>query len=142
MTTSFEETVMKEVIDPSSQIACFDMRRDKAYEDTRSCNIINTPSETLRIAFDKLSSEFRKKHVVHKAYSDSITKGIPIQADEKSLDKLETGMINCHITLVRWDDVSELNSSQTLYVFKRLFVHSQRKFCDRVTLNKSGETQQ
>ena len=83
--------------------------------------------------------KFGKKHVVVKAHLDSITKGPPIKADRESLDKLATDMANCHITLVQWGYDSELNSSQTLLdVFKRLPVHLQRKFSDKVDVYSIG----
>ena len=58
----FEETVMKQVSDPASQLAyLIDICRDKAYEAIRSCNIISPPSEALKTALDKLSMKFGKK---------------------------------------------------------------------------------
>ena len=116
------------------------MCRDKAYEAIRSYNIIRPPSEALKTALDKLSMKFGKKqHVVVKAHLDSITKEPPIKADRESLDKLATDMPNCHITLVQWGYDSELDSSQTLLdVFKRLPVHLQRKFSDKVDVYSIG----
>ena len=113
---SFEETVMKQVSDSALQLAyLIDMSWDKAYEATRSCNIINLQSEALKTAFDKFSSEFG--HVVVMAHLDSIVKGPLIKAEE-SLDKPETGMVNCYLTLVHWDDISELNLSKPCMYLK------------------------
>jgi len=45
----------------------------------------------------------------------------------------------CYITIVQWGYLSELNSSQTLlYVFKRLPIRLQRKFCDEADINSIG----
>jgi len=44
----FEETILKHVSDPASQLAyLIDMCRDKAYEVIRFCNVISPPSEAL-----------------------------------------------------------------------------------------------
>ena len=134
---SFEETIMKQVSDPASQLAyLIDMCRNKAYEAERFCNIISPPSDALKRALDKLASKFGKKHVVVMAHLDTIMKGPPINTDKESLDKLETDMGNCYITLVQWVYLSELNSLQTLlYVFKWLPTHLQKKFCDEADIN-------
>ena len=131
---SFEETILKNVSDPASQLAyLIDMCRGKAYEVIKFCDIILL-SEALKTA-PKLSMKFGKKHVVVKAHLDSITKGPPIEAEE-NLDMLASDMGNCYITLVQWGYLSELNSSQTLlYVFKRLPTRLQRKFCDEADIN-------
>ena len=135
----FEETVMKQVSNPASQLAyLIDMCQDKAHEAVKSCNIISPPAETLQRALDKLACKFRKRHVVVKAHLDCITKGPSVKADKDSLENLARDMFNCHTTLVQWAYDSGLNSSQTLLdVFKRLPIHLQRKFSDRVDVNQS-----
>jgi len=88
---------MKEVSDPASQLAyLINMNRDKTYEATRSCNISPSTARSIKKAFDRLSSKFGKKHEV-KAHLDSIQES-PIKAEE-GLDKMETDMVDCCITL-------------------------------------------
>ena len=134
---SFEETILKHVSDPASQLAyLIDMCRGKAYEVIKFCNIRSLSSEALKTAL-KLSMKFGKKHVVVKAHLDLITKGPPIEAE--NLDMLASDMGNCYITLVQWGYFSELNSSQTLLdVFKRMPVNLQRNFGEKVAVNLTG----
>ena len=98
----FEETVMKQVSDPASQLAnLIDMCQGKAHEAIKSCNTISPPAEALKRALDKLASKFGKRHVVVKAHLACITKGPSVKADEDGLEILASDMFNCHTTLVQ-----------------------------------------
>ena len=137
---SFEETILEQVSDPASQLQyLIDMCVGTAHEVIKSCHVISPPSAGLKQAVDLLYENFGQKHIVVDAQLNCICNGPPIKSDKESLSKLATELMNCQIIMEAWGFGSFLNSPQTLAsVFKRLPIHLQRMFCNKVEITGDG----
>jgi len=136
----FEESVMKQVDSPSSQLEfLIEMCSGEAREAVKSFSIVNPPSLGLNQALEVLRQKYGLKHTIVKAHLDCITRGQTVKSDKQSLYRFASVLHNCAVTMKAWGFESELDSSQTLRsVSKRLPLHLQRKFNDRVNLHSEG----
>jgi len=136
-TKGFQETILDQVASPASHPQyLLEMCVGQAREVIKSCTVISPASAGLRQALDLLYENFGQKHIVVDAHFNSICKGPPVKSDQQSLSELATEMTNCQIVMKEWGFGSLLDSPQTLEsVFKRLPIHLQKMFCNKVEIN-------
>jgi len=105
----------------------------------KSLSVVNPPSLGLIQALHVLRQKYGLKHTIVKAYLDCITRGQTVKSDKQSLDRFASELHNCGVTMKARGFESEIDSSQTLRnMFKRLRLHLQLKFNDRVNLHSEG----
>jgi len=137
---SFEETICQQVAEPASQLQyLIDMCIGRAREVIKSCHVISPPAAGLERAMDLLCENFGQKHIVVQAHLDLVCNGPPVKSDQESLSKFATELTNCQIIMQAWGFDKHLDSHQTLSsIFKRLPVHLQRMFCNKVETKGQG----
>jgi len=111
----------------------------KPLEVIKSCSLIIPASAGFQQALDLLYENIGQKHIVVDAHLNSICKGPPVNPDQERLRNLATEWINYKIVMKAWGFGLLLDSPQTLEsVFKRLPIHLQKMFCNKVKINSDG----